>query len=341
LLLASTALLLPTSSLAFIQPHPDVDERVPLREFQRKLNGRDYGYTNNFMSPEVCRFMSEGDCETLDINFETEAMSNMQIFSGNSPRTVNTNSDPNLPQLSQVASGFEDAESVFKVLVILIQFQNHKDRPLIDVDDIRDVWNGEGTNDLNIPAGSIANWTYANSYGKIVIDATVTDWFLVSQTEAYYADGRSGIPSGDTDLPDILEAISEALDDLASKGFDFSPYDLDNNQRLDGVAILHTGYAAELGGVDCDDASADQFNRIQSIARDAGNADWQDRTYGIELGNVAISSAYRGRCNSNIARLGITTHEFLHTVGLPDLYDLTGRLNPTGSVGGMGSFDIM
>jgi M6 family metalloprotease-like protein len=131
------------------------------------------------------------------------------------------------------------------------------------------------------------------------------------------------------------------LDDLASKGFDFSPYDLDNNQRLDGVAILHTGYAAELGGVDCDDASADQFNRIQSIARDAGNADWQDRTYGIELGNVAISSAYRGRCNSNVARLGITTHEFLHTVGLPDLYDLTGRLNPTGSVGGMGSFDIM
>jgi M6 family metalloprotease-like protein len=343
LLLASTALLLPTSSLAFIHPDPDLDEREPLREFQRKLNGRDYGYTNNYMSPEVCRFMLEDDCEVLDTTFENQAMSNMKIFSGNLPQTPrnDNNADPSLPQLSQAASGFEDAESVFKVLVILIQFQNHKDRELIDIDDIRDMWNGEGTNTLNIPAGSIANWTYANSYGKVVIEATVMDWFLVSETEAYYADGRSGIPSSNVELPDLMEAVSEALDDMTSNGFDFSLFDQDDNSRMDGVSIMHTGYGAELGSTPCDDANADQFKRIQSIARWGGNAEWKDRVNGIELGNVAISSAYRGRCNSNIARMGVTTHEFLHTVGLPDLYDITGRLNPTGSVGGMGSFDIM
>lgn len=58
------------------------------------------------------------------------------------------------------------------------------------------------------------------------------------------------------------------------------------------------------------------------------------------MGNYAVASIYRGTCNENIARLGVMTHEFLHTVGLPDLYDRDGSPRP-GVLGGMGAFDIM
>jgi hypothetical protein len=68
--------------------------------------------------------------------------------------------------------------------------------------------------------------------------------------------------------------------------------------------------------------------------------DWR-ATSGITLGNFVIVSTLAGYCNLNNVRIGVTTHEFMHTFGLPDLCDLGGRLNPTGLVGGIGAFDLM
>lgn len=86
--------------------------------------------------------------------------------------------------------------------------------------------------------------------------------------------------------------------------------------------FVHSGYAAELGGVDCE-TGADYLDRIIS------------KTWGTEerVGNSAYVintlvtlSAYRGTCGLEIDRIGVYVHEWLHgEFGLEDLYDTAGR----------------
>ena len=61
----------------------------------------------------------------------------------------------------------------------------------------------------------------------------------------------------------------------------------------------------------------------------------------VRLGTFEVASVYRGVCHLRIARIGVMTHEFLHTLGLPDLYDVGGRYMGGNSVGGLGGYDIM
>ena len=51
---------------------------------------------------------------------------------------------------------------------------------------------------------------------------------------------------------------------------------------------------------------------------------------GIRVGYYAVASAYRGRQGENIARLNFIVHEFIHTAGMIDLYDLAFEGNGCG-----------
>jgi hypothetical protein len=42
------------------------------------------------------------------------------------------------------------------------------------------------------PVGSLKSIYKEVSYGELVIESTVTEWFVTEQTEAWYADGDSG-----------------------------------------------------------------------------------------------------------------------------------------------------
>ena len=62
----------------------------------------------------------------------------------------------------------------------------------------------------------------------------------------------------------------------------------------------------------------------------------------IELGAYVVASAFRQRCNANVARLGVIVHEMIHPFGIVDLYDTQGPLDPnSGNTGGLDRYDIM
>ena len=197
---------------------------------------------------------------------------------------------------------------VVKVLVLLIQFPHHNDRTLIDPTVYNEMWNSQAKSDL-IPSGSVSRWFQLNSYGLYEIEAVIVPWTMSDNSELYYSFGSSGL------VTDFQRAFWPALDRLDQEGIDWSRYDIDGDGRLDAVVALHTGYAAELKGVDCN-TKRDYSQRIWSHAFASSQNSWMSRDGSYSVGGYVVASAYRDVCGSEPATIGTMTHEFMHTMGL-------------------------
>jgi hypothetical protein len=103
--------------------------------------------------------------------------------------------------------------------------------------------------------------------------------------------------------------------------------------------FMHSGYAAELGGTDCE-TGADYLDRIISkswgVVEPIGDTQY-------ELSTFVTASTYRGLCNLEINRFGVPVHEWFHgEFDLQDLYDTAGRYNGSRvATGGIGAFGLM
>ena len=128
-----------------------------------------------------------------------------------------------------------------KNLVILLQFQDHKNRYLPSREDINILMNSEEIDQQVAPTGSLKMLYRQNSYGLLTIESEVTDWILLDNTEAYYAKGQSGM------VTMFHDALSFALDVLEAKGFAFEDFDADGDNRIDSIVFLTSGYGAEWG----------------------------------------------------------------------------------------------
>ncbi|KAL3941024.1 MAG: hypothetical protein SGARI_000744, partial [Bacillariaceae sp.] len=202
---------------------------------------------------------------------------------------------------------------------------------------INKLWNGNGVDPTIIPTGSIANYTKSQSHGKVTLKADIVDYQVTDKPEEYYAAGRSGLPKRSAKGAHLVDAYSFILNKMDANGFNFNKYDSDGDGIIDHVQFLHTGYAAEMGGVDCY-TKAKQTDRIWSHMLPFGHSDWESKS-GKKLGMLSTSSVFTGRCDKKIAPLGIMIHEFYHTLGIPDLYDRDGGLSP--GLGGLGAFDMI
>ena len=102
------------------------------------------------------------------------------------------------------------------------------------------------------PTGSVRDVYTENSYGQMTLQSTVADWVDVPNTEQYYANGQSGDST-------LWQALSSALTTLDAT-VDFNQFDTDNDDWIDAIAFLHSGYGAEWGGNDVDGtATADRI----------------------------------------------------------------------------------
>lgn len=159
----------------------------------------------------------------------------------------------------------------------------------------------------------------------------MTPWVKTDNTEKHYAEGESALRGG------LSGALIPALRKLDNEGFDFSRFDLDNDGRIDAIIVLHSGYAAELGGSDCY-MGGHSRDRIWSHAIAYTDRFWKSNRQDITVGGYSIASAMRGTCHARPARIAVITHEFMHILGLPDLNDG----HPLDYVGkGIGEYDIM
>ena len=285
-----------------------------VHEYRRRL-GIEYNFIPQWVSPEMCRTISEEQCQELDASFEQGVRSNRKLLEHHKQRR---------------AQGFP---SSMRILVLLVQWTNHADKPLIPIEEIDQVFNSDKVGDDTVPTGSVSRYFQVNSYGKFDVTAEVVPWMMTDNTEEAYASfGDSGRS------PELANALTPILEELDSSGFDFSPYDQDGDGVLDLTVVLHSGYAAELGGNDCV-TGATREQRIASHASSFGG-NWNS-TDGFQLGPYAVASAFRQRCDTNVVRLGVIAHEMLHPFGIPDLYDFDTQDRTLGNVGGLGRYDIM
>ncbi len=206
-----------------------------------------------------------------------------------------------------------------KNIVIMMRFANHTNRTLPSNSDMDTLFNAVGGDPVLAPTGSIRDVYLENSYGQFSIDSTVFGWVDLPQTEAYYADGVSGLGFR------IREGIRDALE-AADSQIDFSQFDQDGNGFVDAIAFIHSGYGAEWGGFSSPDRIWSHRWSIPTWTSDEG----------VRVSAYHISPGLWGSGGgSEIGRIGVICHETGHFFGLPDFYDTNG------SGSGLGSYGMM
>jgi len=188
-----------------------------------KINDKDANIQiNRQFSMEICRYLDNTECDDIETSF---------VKMGTKTRTT------------------MQSKHAIRTLVILVAWKDQVERILwISRDQIDRLWNGMGTDPEIIPTGSIANYTQTQAYNTVRFQADVLGWQITDNTEAYYGDGRSGMPKNGDKEPNIKSAFHFLLDKMEAEDFPWADYDSDDDGYIDHVQFLHTGYGAELGG---------------------------------------------------------------------------------------------
>jgi len=150
--------------------------------------------------------------------------------------------------------------------------------------------------------GSVRDYFFEASYGKLVIDTTVSQWVTLPHTMAYYGANGGGVDGNDVRDKEMIEDAIAALED---DGFDFAPFDVDGDDWIDSFSVIHQGRGEEAGG--SPDTIWSHFSAIDPVKVD-----------GIWIGRYHTEPEIYG---SEISTIGVICHEFGHNLGLPDLYD--------------------
>ncbi|MFP6582803.1 MAG: M6 family metalloprotease domain-containing protein [Candidatus Hydrogenedentota bacterium] len=208
-----------------------------------------------------------------------------------------------------------------KNIVILLRFSDQLGRTLPTNGNFDTLFNAVGGDPTYAPTGSVADAYFENSYGTFTLDSTVYGWVDVPNTQAYYANGQSGLSSK------IWELIQDGLN-AADALIDFSQFDSDTDTFVDSITFVHSGYAAEFGGTDADGAPSS--DRIWSHR-------WSIPTWtsaeGVKVSAYHINPGLWSTSGTDIGRIGVICHETGHFFGLPDLYDTSAPGEGIGSWG--------
>ena len=108
------------------------------------------------------------------------------------------------------------------MIVILVKFSDHVDRPVADASRFNTLFNVDGFDDDTIPTGSVKRFFQIQSAGKIEVTAYVEDWIVAPNSEEYYSFGNNGLD------PKFTSVANGALDRMDARGTDWSLFDRDN-----------------------------------------------------------------------------------------------------------------
>ena len=317
-------------------PHPNATIKFEgVHDMRRRLN-RGFNYTTRFVDAEMCRYLTEEECKENDERMKEHAEAHKALTkttrSNPSLGKINvsplldwlTPADPYIPLvvnlMKNIACVCLLCPLLLQALVLMIRFSDHTERPLIGKADVDEFWQDK------VPA-----WLEVNSQGLYNIDATVIDWVTTDNTEAYYSFGIRGTTK------EAQKMAWPSLDILDNQpGWDWSKFDMDGNGELDSVVIVHSGYGAETVTTDC--FGADFNDRIWAHAFSSTRRDsWTSKDGSVRINGYTMASALDGDCETVLGKIGLTCHEYMHTLGLEDLYD---GVDPLAAYG-VGAFDIM
>ena len=250
---------------------------------------------------------------------------NDRKLKGSAPRLLSKENNEEEGQYHRRAA---ITSGVLKNLVVPFRFSDHTSRALPSRSDLTVLMNNVGPAS-QCPTGSVRDVYLQSSFNQLDIQSTVVEWVTLDFTEAYCANGNSGLTTR------IHECLTNALDKAAAAGVNFGEYDEDNNGFIDGITFFHSGYAAEWGGNDA--FGTNRSDRIWSHKWAIYTTNWNNN--GVRVYEYHINPSLWSTSGSNIGRIGVVAHETGHFLGLPDLYDYG---DPTyGDGEGIGSWGLM
>lgn len=148
--------------------------------------------------------------------------------------------------------------------------------------------------------GSFRDYYLANSFNQLDITVDVYGWYRAKNPYQYYGrvngDGRT------------RELGAEAIDAAEAAGIDFSPYDNDGDGRVEAIMFVHSGPGAEVGS---------QTKYIWSHRASLGS--FARKYDGVNISDYIVQPE---KYNGGQSGIGVYAHEFGHSLGLPDLYDV-------------------
>ena len=146
--LAVAAFFVIRRGACWIPPHPNSElEWESVHDMRRRLK-QPFNYTpSKFLDAELCRFLTEEECEEADINMQEHVRAHKEL-------QTRARTNPNLGSIN--------------VLVLMVRFSDHEDRDLISKIDIEEFWNTR-----------VAEWMDVNSQGLYDIKATVVNWVSI------------------------------------------------------------------------------------------------------------------------------------------------------------------
>lgn len=199
-----------------------------------------------------------------------------------------------------------------KGLVILVNYSDLKMKST----NTREAWDdqfNQNRYNKNNHYGSVRDYFYEQSYGKLDIEFDVVGPYTVSKDWRYY--GKNSDTGSDIHP---CQLVTEACK-LANPDVDFKDYDWDGDGEVDQVFVIYAGYSAA-SGYDEDAVWPHEWH----LAYGAYYGDGQGALMvdGVRVDNYAVSAELRGTTGSNMDCIGVAVHEFSHCLGLPDMYDV-------------------
>lgn len=219
--------------------------------------------------------------------------------------------------------------------VLLVRFTNHKNRSLPKPSEYEVFFNTVGGDPNLAPTGSVKDVYLASSHHQLTMQSSIFGWIDLPYSEAYYADNSSGTT---VKLDEAIFYALSYLDKNQPKGFSWNTFDVNNDGKLDSVALIHSGYGAEWGGTDCF-TNAKPIDRIWSHQRFTPSSSWCSSSSSSSKGVVCmdrslITTGLWGVCGAAICHIGAVSHELGHMLGLSDLYDGVGNGGKGKGIGG-------
>ena len=197
---------------------------------------------------------------------------------------------------------------VVKGIIVLAEFQDQKFT--FSQKAINDKMNKVGYTDEYGSIGSAHDYFVAQSYGQFQPEFDVVGPVTLSQNMAYYG-------AADENNVDIRphEMVAEACQLASQQGLaDMSVYDHDGDGWVDLVYVIYAGYPESSGA-----PSETIWPHAWHIYYGAGKTVIVD---GVQLDAYACSAELNGNSGSNLDGIGTFCHEYSHTLGLPDFYDI-------------------
>ncbi|CAL9431609.1 immune inhibitor A domain-containing protein [Streptomyces sp. enrichment culture] len=216
----------------------------------------------------------------------------------------------------------------------------------------QDLYFGTGKDAQGNQKHSLKTYYERTSSGRYSVDGTVSDWVKVEYNEARYGSNYCG----QTNCANVWDAVRDGVtawsNDQKAKGktdaeikamlaeydqWDRYDFDGDGNFNeadgyIDHFQIVHAGEDESAGG-GAQGTDALWAHRWYAYGTDAGKTGPAgNKAGGTQIGNTGIWVGDYTMQPEN-GGLGVFAHEYGHDLGLPDLYDTSGRAGAENSTG--------